>query len=467
MTVEQPSTDLTTLPPGMHPAMLPPQPPEEPPRRGEGLLIAAATVIGAIVVLAGLIGFQQLRSDGNEVAADVAGDNAEDDAASEDSQPETTAPTTTSPEVEQDQDDGSAPETESDTAELTVDIVACPAEYDEVICDAAAFVQEARGRPFKEFPVIELLGDAEFDDAVLDDFEEYESDLTDDERVLKALGLLPADLDLPDTYRSLLEVGVLGFYDPEIQRLVVRGGEFDLFGQAILVHELVHAFDDQWFDLDRPDFPNADQEYGFLAVVEGNASRVEDQWRDQLSAEDKETLAVQEFGSLSLEDLNRLRALPEIILLRQASPYNDGQAYVERMEEVGGEQAIDDSLTVPPRSSEEILHEGNLFEDELAIVDVPVPAVDGSIIGEGTLGELLISFWLDDPAAAGWGGDRYAVFEDGENICLTVDLAADTPTDLLEFETAAAQWQSTAPDLRTVSTLSTADRTLVRVTGCY
>ena len=461
----------------MHPAMVQPEPPTEPSGRREGLLVAFAAVVGAMAVLVGLVGFQQWRSNDGEVAAEAADSEveaADGDAEGDSSDP---APSSTIPETEEpdEADADSDNQAESDEAtdqednseDLDFELVACPADYDQVICDAAEFVQRERERPFKEFPVVELLDDAEFDTALLTDFAEYQDELVEDERVLKALGLIPTSIDLVEAFRALLEAGVLGFYDPEIKRLVVRGGEFDLFGQSILVHELVHAFDDQWFDLNRPDYENDDEEYAFSAVVEGNASRIEETWRNQLSVEDQATLQAQEFSSLSPEDLNQIRLLPGVILQLQASPYIDGQRYIDRLEEVGGEEAVDDSLAVAPRSSEEILHEGNLFEEELAIVDVPTPTSDGPPLSEGRLGELMLRLWLDPPAAAGWGGDRYVVWERADQTCLTVDLAADTPTDLLEMETSAAQWQAALPDLRTVTTISTADRTLVRAVGCY
>lgn len=492
MTGQQIGGTAGALPAGMHPAMLGPEPPAEPPRRRrEGLLIALATALGAAVVLGALIGFQQWRSDRDEVAAT---ETAEADV---DVEPPTAAPSTDNGEesvedrsagddqsddepddepadADQEQPDaGDAPDAGPDSEEVTpseenssVTPVACPVEYDQVICDAADFVQQSRGRPFKEFPVIELLEDAEFDSALLDDFEEYEDELLDDERVLKSLGLIPVDLDLRQAFRELLESGVVGFYDPETKRLVVRGGDFDLYGQLILVHELVHAFDDQWFDLNRDDFPNEDAEYGFSAVVEGNASRVEDQWRASLSIEERSELNAQELGSLSLEDLTRLQSLPQVILGLQASPYVDGQRYVDNLFTTGGEEAVDQRLTEPPESSERVLNP-DLDEEALVIDELQAPPTDGVVVGDGTLGELLIGFWLGDIAARGWGGDRYGVWEQGDGACLAVDLAADTPTDLLELETAASRWQAADEANRSVETVATASRTLLRVTGCY
>ncbi|MEM9651797.1 MAG: hypothetical protein AAGA65_06855 [Actinomycetota bacterium] len=481
MTLQRPDWDPSTLPPGMHPAMLPEEPPSGRNGRREGALMTVAAVVGAVVVLAGLLGFQQWRSDDEPVAAGTS--DAAPDLDESEPEAETSAAGTDAEDTDTETDDGAdrdadpvpdpipdvedSPDAAPSDSGSDVVPVACPAQYDQVICDAAAYVQQERGRPFKEFPTIELLDDAEFDQAVLSDFDEYQEDLVEDERVLKVLGLIPTDLNLVEAFRSLLESGVLGFYDPETKRLVVRGGEFDLFGQSILVHELVHAFDDQWFDLNRPDYENDDQEYAFIAVVEGNASRLEDRWRDRLSPEDQATLNAQEFSSLSVDDLNRLRSLPEVIIQLQVSPYVDGQRYVERLEEVGGEDAIDDSLTVAPVSSEEILHEGNLFEDDLVIVDLSVPPADGPTLSQGALGELMLQFWLGEQAAAGWGGDQYVVWDDGGRTCLTADLAADTATDLLEMETAIGRWQQGEPTLRSVTTVATADRTIVRATGCY
>lgn len=477
MTAPWPDHEPSSPPLGMHPAMLASEQAPSPSPRREGLGLAGAAVAGAIVVLTGLVGFQQWRNGGDEAAAETTA-AVETEAETEADAEAASRIESESDEVAEDDqgvpegggtgneaDGGAVPEREG--AEGDVEPVACPAQYDPVICDAAAFVQQERGRPFKEFPTIELLADAEFDQELLADFDEYREDLVEDERVLKALGLMPTDVDLVDAFRSLLESGVLGFYDPETDRLVVRGAEFDLFSQMVLVHELVHAFDDQWFDLDRPDYANDDQEYGFIAVVEGNASRIEDRWRNRLSPEDQEELSALEFGSLSLEDLDRLRRLPPVILQLQASPYVDGQRYVERMAEVGGEKAVDDSLAVAPVSSEEVLHLGGLFADDLAIADLADPSTGGPALSDGTLGELMLRLWLDEQAAAGWGGDRYVVWADTGRTCLTVDLAADTPTDLVEMEAAVGRWREQSPDQRTATTVAGADRTIIRATGCY
>lgn len=461
----------------------PSTPPPPSPRRGEGLLIGLAALAGAAVVLLGLISFQQWRDGADSVAA-VA---SEEDGGSQQNSPPTSG-TTTSPTTSgsttrtqpstTEQDPGStlapAPSAEPGTgnepeaaegSEAAVETVRCPTQFDAVICDAAEFVQQTRGRPFKRFPNVELLDDTAFDLALVEDLDEAREDLIRQERLLKSLGLIPLDLDMFTTFESLIQSGVVGFYDPDTERLVVRGGEFDLYGQSVLVHELVHAFDDQWFDLGRDDFED-DAEYGFLAVIEGNASRVEELWKAGLSTDEAAELQQLEFGALSAEDLSFLLSLPEVILTLQISPYEDGQIYVNSLARQGGESAIDDKLAVPPESSEQVLHPG-ASEAANTPVPVEVPSAVGLLIDDGTIGELLIRSWLGPRAAQGWGGDRYVTWEAGSQTCFAAHLAADSNTDLEEMNQAALRWSSEAPSDRQVELIDGADRSTVRVSGCY
>ncbi len=345
-----------------------------------------------------------------------------------------------------------------------MEAVPCPDRYDDVICQAADFVQQTRGRPFKEFPNIELLDDAEFDLALVEDLDESADDLLEDERLLKALGLLPVELDLFETFEALIQSGAVGFYDPEDGRLVVRGGQFDLYGQAILVHELVHAFDDQWFDLGR-EFGD-DAGYGFLAVIEGNATRVENLWRSQLSAEDMAQLRQEEMGALSAEDFELLLSLPEVLIALQIWPYADGEVYVSALERRGGEAAIDERLVDPPASSEQVLHPDGPAAG-LVVIDVDPPAVDGPVLDEGTAGELLVEQWLGERASFGWGGDHYVIWESGARTCLTIDLAADSASDSTDIFAAAERWADERPADRQVEIRESVARSTVRVNSCY
>ena len=435
--------------------------------------MAVATVFGAVIVLAALLGVGQLTDTSD---ADVVTDST------------TSAPTTTGPatadEGEEASGFGDLPPDDDDAAEAApepdvtqpdgeaadqerpqVDSLACPDGVDPVICDAADFVQQVRGRPFRTFPEVEILDDAEFDRELLSDFDEYREDLEVDDVTLTALGLLDPEASLAETFRESLEVAVVGFYDPETGQLVVRGADFSLYSQLVLVHELVHAFDDQWFDLDRDDFADGEADYGFSAVVEGNASRVEALWREQLSSQHQLQLTQEELTALSPEDLDRLFSLPPVVQDLQGSPYLDGERYVSELAATGGEAAVDDALMTPPVTSEEILHPGTDRSIDAEIV-VPAPPAGGTVIDEGRLGELVVRLWLGRLAGEGWGGDRYVTWSAGGEDCIAVDLVGDDAQETVELDAAADAWAGLGSDTRQVDSITVDGRPAVRVTAC-
>lgn len=109
-----------------------------------------------------------------------------------------------------------------------------------------------RGAKFTTPPDVEFKDDAEFEKGLLADFDEQREDLEDAQVLYHALGLLPADVDLAETMKSALGLGVVGYYDPETKEMVVRGTEITPYVRTVLAHELTHAFDDQRYNLTAP-----------------------------------------------------------------------------------------------------------------------------------------------------------------------------------------------------------------------
>lgn len=472
-TTPSPATEETRSGPGGQPKRVP-----------EGLPLAAAAVFGAVLVLAVLVVIAGRSGPlGSETAADSSpsssaqarspgvtggsgggsgfGDLPPGAGGSDDSDESTT--TTTEQEGQPSPPADAAP---PPAASPDIEPLACPDGVEQAICDAAAFVQIVRGRAFKSFPEVEILDDVEFDRELLADFDDYRDELDVDDVRLTALGLLDPELSLASVFRDSLEVGVVGFYDPDTGQLVVRGRDLNLYAQLVLVHELVHAFDDQWFDLSRSDFADDDAEYGFSAVVEGNASRVERLWRSQLSSGDQVTLAREEAGALSVEDLDRLLALPPVVQDLQFSPYVDGARYVAGLAEAGGEAAVDEALTTPPSTSELVLHP-ELAGAGRVEVAVPAPPADGPTIDEGRVGELLARLWLGRSPAEGWGGDRYVTWTADGLDCIRVDLVGDDERETAELRAAADTWAGLLPTMRGVETVTVAGQSGLRITACH
>ena len=351
----------------------------------------------------------------------------------------------------------------------------CPEGTAIEVCDAARFIEDLRGRPFRTFPVVEFAADDEFERRLLEDVDAESIEETRVQgEVLGSLGLVPPGTDLVEVTELSLELGVVGFYDPVTKELVVRGGEIDPFVELVIVHELVHAHDDQWLDLDRPELEDTDDEsfLGFLAVVEGNASRVEDIWRSQLPADKQRELSEIEISFYGPDEIAVLQQIPRFVLETQFFPYQDGPILVRAIAaSIGGgeagERAIDEAILTPPLTSEQALHPDQYLVRG-AVPTVPAPVASGAIIDEGVIGELVLDIWFGDAIGTGWNGDRYVSFERDDQVCTVVHVAADTQTDLDEIFDSAADWvgDADAGDLLRSDQVTVDGVDLVVIEGC-
>lgn len=415
--------------------------PDQRQSKAAGFAIVGASLLGALVVAGGLYWWQGRSETATETSPDLTSEAAgtgEESIPAETSTPAEPDPGDTGPSPTTTK----APSDDEESTPEAMDHAVCPDGTPVEVCSAAEFVETARGRSFKVFPTVELVDPDEFERRLLADFETYSDDLRADEATMVALGLIEPDADLVDIFRESLSVGVVGFYDPETGELVIKGGDLDLYAELVIVHELTHAFDDQWFDLDRPevdDLPD-DPAFGFSAVVEGNASRVEDAWRSSLSESDESALTALEFGLLSPADIERYLAIPAVVLELQISPYTLGEDFVSEVASAEGEGGVDALLENPPESSEQILHPDRYFSDE-GWDDVVSPEAAGQVLDEGSLGELVIRVWLGPEAADGWNGDSYVTWDAGEGErCVAAALAADSGIDTDELESSLSRW---------------------------
>jgi hypothetical protein len=323
---------------------------------------------------------------------------------------------------------------------------ASAAELRAAVDEISAVVQAERGLTFTEPVDVELAGEGEFQRRLLDDFDEGVDDLRNTEVLLKAFGLVEADVDLVEAMRTLLGAGVVGFYDPETDELVVRGTALTPYVRTTIAHELTHALDDQRFDLDRPEYDDADDEidFGFSAVVEGNARRVEDAYRAGLSDEEQLDAAAEELslgGGLDLGDV------PLVLVDLISAPYGLGHDFVVQLIDDGGQEALDAAFDAPPRTSEQVIDPASYEAGEGAI-EVPAPAVTGQVVDQGVAGQFLIQVVLADgldeerarAAATGWGGDSVVAWRDGQRPCATLAAVGDDPGETAELRGAFEDW---------------------------
>lgn len=327
-------------------------------------------------------------------------------------------------------------------------------DLEAVVEELSAFVEEQRGLEFERPVDVELAEDEEFERRLLEDFEaEDEADLRETERIFRALGFLEDDDDLVDQLQGVLSGGVVGFYDPETDELVVRGAEPTPYARSTIVHELTHALDDQHFELHRPELDEADDEtgFGFSALVEGNASSVEDAYQETLSDEEQQQYDEEEAAIGSGTDFSEF---PPILLDLIGAPYQFGPVLIEAITAHGGQEAVDQAFAEPPVSSEQVLDPSRYLSGDEPL-RVAEPPADGESFDQGTFGELLLFELLADggvdteaarDAAIGWGGDQYVAWREGQQTCLRVSFEGDTADDTAEIASALEEWAASAPD---------------------
>jgi len=287
--------------------------------------------------------------------------------------------------------------------------------------------------------------------------------------VYGALGLLDADADLHSMFEGVLGEQVIGYYDPDTGRLVIRddvmAGLAGAFGpeqaqeaRLVLVHELVHALQDQRLGLGESyeKERTADADNAFRAVVEGDATlaMLAHALRQQGIPLSAATAGIQQMGDyLDLNALVRGEKLddaPAILRVTLVAPYLRGLQFVAAVQGRGGWPAVNNAHRRPPVTSEQVLHPDKYFAREPAeVIEISdneaVLAAGFERVEEDTLGELELGVYLgqgrasgtNEEAAAGWAGDHLAVYGRGEETAVIWWTTWDTDTDAAEAFAAA------------------------------
>jgi len=340
-------------------------------------------------------------------------------------------------------------------------------EFDAFVSEAIAFVEATRGRRFVHDPVVTVLSEAQFVARIRADlsagFEEEPDDVDMFNAIYRSTGLIGVNDSIDDVYRQFGEAGILGFYDPLTDELVVRQrDELSLLTKSTIVHELTHAFDDQHFELDRPHYEDRADEvaWGFRAVAEGSASWVEAEWESTLTASDQNALLreEQDFGDPGIFDQFQFS-----FLLLELSPYQYGEPFVDHLVAGGGTDALDEALEDPPITSEQVI-DPTRYDVGEGPIDLAPPPADGDIEFSGIGGQVLIdSMFMGNGVNRGfeWGGDLLVVWTADSLSCLRWDIQAEngsTSHVIDDFEAWGARVGRT-------NVFATDDRT-VRVERC-
>ena len=243
------------------------------------------------------------------------------------------------------------------------------------------------------------------------------------------LGLVPRDMDLKGTLKTLYMEQIAGFYDPDSTTLFVLDDQPDEAIESLLAHELVHAIQDQSTDLDAITAPGLDNDrrVAAQAAIEGHATlTMFDFLMQDQGSETVDLMDVPDFSArlgpaleAARSESPALAGAPLVLQEGVLFPYRGGMAFVEALWKQRGGRPPPFGPDLPG-STEHVLHPEYFVGEQREVPrTVELSVEDGwSRLYEDTLGELELGLLLETVGssrvmARGWGGDRYVLLDDG------------------------------------------------------
>lgn len=300
--------------------------------------------------------------------------------------------------------------------------------YARQVADAIPMIERGTGLTFKHPPVLERRTkeqvrqflEARFADQLTD------ADIAGEQTAYRMLGLIPDTLDLRRFMTDLLTEQVLGFYDPKTKVLyVVDDAPREQVG-FVISHELVHALQDQYTNLDSIQQIRGDNDRTMAAqaVIEGQATLVPlqatlgpganlpggwDRVRDMIRDNQSSDMAVFRSAPMLLQETLIFPYLSGAEFMRQFEARRPGQVPYGANMPVSTEQILDAAAYFGPNRREPLE------------IELPAPSVGKTTyidnMGEFETRLFLFQFLRDQNGAvhdaAGWAGDRYEIVRAG------------------------------------------------------
>lgn len=284
-------------------------------------------------------------------------------------------------------------------------------------------------------------------------------------RFYVTLGMLPADLDIEAMLLAVMGEQIVGYYDPERDVMVIRDDVLrelargsDAESSSVLVHEYVHALQDQnlalseAMEVER----SIDGDNAFSSVVEGDATLamigfMTDVAHVPLQTFTHDITRVQALLDQGLSTRgDELMGAPPIVRVPLLSHYFDGMLLCATLHGTRAWEGVDALHHAPPSTTEQVLHperylSGELGEEVVLPTFSTLESAGYAVLDEDTLGELELSIFLgrgtdrDRAAGEGWGGDRVRVYVRGEESAAVWFTSWDTEPDAIEAEAAIAR----------------------------
>ncbi len=322
------------------------------------------------------------------------------------------------------------------------------ASLDALVAATIPKVEHAVGLPYKHPPKVEVRSKAQvraFLERQFDDPRQAR-ELAGTAAAFKLLGLIPDTMDLRKESENLLTEQIAGFYDPKTKVLYVIQGESSDMLDQVVPHELVHALQDQYVNLDSVENAEGDDDrtlaaqsvfegqavYEQLVIATGSsafAAKLPGLW-DKL----RETIRD------NRSSMPEFASAPTVIQEVTIFPYLSGLDFIRRYEEhFPGKVPYGDL----PTSTQQVLSDAAYFTKRAVPLRIALPKpATGTLRYENTMGEfqtrVFLVVHLDDQngavrGAAGWAGDRYQVVDVPGGPAITWVSVWDNAVDAAQF----------------------------------
>jgi hypothetical protein len=332
--------------------------------------------------------------------------------------------------------------------------------YADKVRETIPQIERATGLKFKSPPKVEVRTKAQVREFLVGKFNEQQpaQELASEELVYKTLGLIPQNLDLRKFLLDLYTEQIVGFYDPAKKVLYVVEGAPREVAHITVAHELIHALQDQYINLDslQRATGDADRTLAAQAVIEGQATY--EQMITMVGGEGNIATRLpggwDQVRQMIREARNEMPVFATAPILIQEAlifPYLSGAEFVRRFKERRPGQSPLNNL---PASTEQVLQTAAYFGERPDLptrVTLPPPR-SGERVYENNVGEFGIRIFVYEHsskdqsaqnvslrAAAGWDGDRYVLVRSGGGHGIAWVTVWDSAVDAAEFTGALAE----------------------------
>jgi hypothetical protein len=248
-------------------------------------------------------------------------------------------------------------------------------------------------------------------------------------RSAEAFGLLPKNFDYDNFMVALLTEQIAGLYDPKSHEFYIADWIPLSDQRMVMAHELTHALEDQHFNIEawvKAARPNEDAELAREAVLEGSAMAAMVDYLLQGTGRSIKDMPDMD-PSMFLGDLGATPTLakaPPFIKDALVFPYLSGMQFSIAALKDQGWAALPGLFEKPPTSTQQVLHPA-IYKEHRIPGEIALPTIhvllgadwkrlEENVLGEFGWREVLKQFLGQErakPLAAGWAGDRYAVYE--------------------------------------------------------